>query len=263
MTRLASHLPLLLASLALAACAGGPALVPHAVERAPTGMPVADSGRNTGAGVDAAEAASAAAPALVGIDTRVPDIDQDIRYAGSRNFTGGPVDGYDAPRCLLLAPVADALARVEAALRRDGLRLRIFDCYRPQRAVAHFMRWARDLDDTATQAAYYPRLRKQDLVPDYIAERSGHSRGATVDATLLSCDASGTCVELDMGTPFDFFDTRANTDDPRVTPAQGHNRALLRAAMAAGGFANYPMEWWHFTLKPEPSPDRAFDVPVR
>lgn len=192
----------------------------------------------------------------------VPDAILDMRYAGDRNFTGGRVDGYGAPRCWLQRPAAEALARVATDLRGEGLRLQVFDCYRPARAVAHFMRWARDLEDQRTKAGYYPGLDKSTLVPDYIAERSGHSRGATIDLGLARCDARRKCELLDMGTPFDFFDTLANTDDPRTTPGQRANRQRLRQAMQRRGFINYPMEWWHYTFKPEPAPDTYFDIPL-
>ena len=203
---------------------------------------------------------------LVDIRALVPDIDQDIKYAGSDNFVGRPVDGYDAPRCLLAVDAAAALARVEEALRGDGYRLRLFDCYRPARAVADFVRWAADVSDQATKPAHYPALDKSQLLGEYIAPVSGHSRGRTVDLTLLQCDHAGSCRELDMGTPFDFFDPRANTDSPAATPVQRANRQRLLAAMQAEGFRNYPMEWWHFTLQQEASPPvnqhPVHDVPV-
>lgn len=197
---------------------------------------------------------------LVDVRSHVPDARLDIRYATTHNFVGARVDGYNAPHCWLHQPAAEALAKVAADLRNQQLRLHIFDCYRPARSVAHFMRWARDLDDQRTKPEFYPRLEKNTLVPGYIAERSGHSRGATIDLTLSRCDASGRCQPLDMGTPFDMFDLRANTDNPEVTAAQRVNRDLLRTAMHRHGFANYPMEWWHFTFKPEPTPNTFFDI---
>src|SRR5690606_32366718 len=126
-----------------------------------------------------------------------------------------------------------ALARVEQALRADGRRLRLFDCFRPVRAVARFVEWADGPDDPAAKAAYYPNLDKPDLLDGYIAPVSGHSRAATVDLTLLDCTGGAGCVPLDMGTPFDFFDPLANTADPRITPAQRANRDALVEAMAA------------------------------
>lgn len=211
----------------------------------------------------AAMPAAARAAGLVDVRTHVPDAVLDIRYAGTRNFVGARVDGYGAPRCWLHRAAAQALAGVAADLRGDGLRLKLFDCYRPARAVAHFMRWARDIDDQRTKPDHYPHLDKRMLVGEYIAERSGHSRAATLDLTLVHCEAGAACTELDMGTPFDFFDTLANTDDPRVTPLQRANRDRLRAAMQRRGFANYPMEWWHYTFKPEPTPDTHFDIPLQ
>jgi D-alanyl-D-alanine dipeptidase len=188
---------------------------------------------------------------LVDIATLVPDIALEIRYAGSDNFVGTPIDGYLAPKCYLRSAAAQALQRIESALRRERLRLKLFDCYRPARAVRHFVRWAEDLADQSGKQRYYPNLDKRALLGDYIAPVSGHSRGATVDLTLLDCSGGeGRCKALDMGTGFDFFDARANTDAPGITPAQRANRRQLRTAMAAQGFVNYPLEWWHYTHAP-------------
>ena len=201
---------------------------------------------------------------LVDIRTLAPDIAEDLKYAGSDNFVGTPVNGYEAARCYLLRPAAEALARVERDLRAGHRRLLLWDCYRPARAVAHFVRWGGDLADQRTKAAHYPHLDKRVLLGDYIAPRSGHSRGATMDLTLMQCDAGDAhCAPLDMGTPFDYFDPLANTDNPDVTPAQRANRDLLREAMRRGGFRNYKFEWWHYTLDPEPTPDTYYDLPIR
>ncbi|WP_430391436.1 M15 family metallopeptidase [Dyella sp. 20L07] len=201
---------------------------------------------------------------LVDIRQLMPDIAEDIKYAGNDNFVGSPVDGYLAPKCLLLRPAAEALARVEQQLRERHQRLQLFDCYRPARAVKHFVRWAGDLADQRTKAEHYPDLDKSALLGDYIAPVSGHSRGATVDLTLLQCDADNAhCTPLDMGTDFDYFGTRANTESPQVTAAQHAHRELLRAAMEHQGFRNYAMEWWHYTLTPEPTPGTIYDVPVQ
>jgi D-alanyl-D-alanine dipeptidase len=209
-------------------------------------------------------ARTAAEAGLVDIATLVPDIALDLRYAGPDNFVGERIDGYHAPRCYLLAPAAQALARVERALREEHLRLRLFDCYRPARAVRHFVEWAADASDQRSKAHYYPNLDKRLLLGDYIAPVSGHSRGATVDLTLLHCDRDGAqCLPLDMGTDFDFFDPRAHTETHAVTAAQHANRERLRAAMEHAGFRNYAMEWWHYTLTPEPSSQTIYDVPVQ
>lgn len=199
---------------------------------------------------------------LVDVSTLAPAIDIDMRYAGTHNFTGGIVEGYDAPRCLLLRPAAEALAKVANSLRSHSMRLRVHDCYRPVRAVQGFMRWVDDPQSHATRREFYPDLEKVQLREGYIAPVSGHSRGATLDLSLLQCDANARCEPLDMGTPFDFFGERANTDFPGISATQRANRQRLRVAMEAAGFANYPMEWWHYTFKPEPTPLLQYDVPI-
>ena len=200
---------------------------------------------------------------LVDIATLVPDIIVDMRYAGTNNFVGQRIDGYHAPRCYLLKPVAEALRRVELALRQENWRLMLFDCYRPARAVRHFVEWAGDLADQRRKSTYYPNLDKSVLLGDYIAPVSGHSRAATVDLGLMHCKKGSGCVDLDMGTGFDYFDLRAHTDAPGITPEQRRNRQQLRAAMEQGGFRNYPLEWWHYTYAPEPTPGIIYDVPVQ
>ena len=201
---------------------------------------------------------------LVDIRSLVPDVAEDIKYAGSDNFVGRPVHGYLAPTCLLLRPAAEALARVERELRAQHYRLKLWDCYRPARAVADFVHWAHDLGDQHTKPQHYPNLDKSQLLGDYIAPVSGHSRGATVDLTMERCTADGThCTPLDMGTGFDWFGVRAHTDAPGISAAQLANRHRLRAAMEREGFQNYPLEWWHYTLTPEPTPHTLYDVPVQ
>jgi D-alanyl-D-alanine dipeptidase len=199
---------------------------------------------------------------LVDFGALVPDIIVDMRYAGSNNFVGQRIDGYHAPRCYLLKPAALALQRVAAALREQELRLKLFDCYRPARAVRHFVEWAGDRLDQARKAEFYPDVDKSELLGVYIAPVSGHSRGATVDLSLAHCEGN-LCRELDMGTAYDFFDDLAHTDAPGIDAGQRENREILRSAMRREGFSNYELEWWHYTLLPEPSPDTIFDVPVR
>jgi zinc D-Ala-D-Ala dipeptidase len=190
----------------------------------------------------------------------VPGLVTDMRYAGSHNFVGRPIDGYDAPRCLLTRPAAAALAAVARDLAPRGLVIKVLDCYRPTRAVANFVRWARDLGDTVNKAEFYPHVDKRTLFRDgYIASHSGHSRGSTADLTLAT--AAGR--ELDMGTPFDFFSPRSWTADSGIS-AQAHaDRMLLAAAMRRRGFRGYDKEWWHFTLSHEPFPETYFDFPVQ
>lgn len=190
-----------------------------------------------------------------------PAIRTDIRYAGSNNFVGAPVDGYEAAKCLLSRSAAEALARVQRELAPEGLGLLVYDCYRPQRAVDHFVRWAADTADVSTKAEFYPDVDKERLFDEgYIAERSGHSRGSTVDLTLVRDDGAEV---LDMGTPYDFFDPRSHTESPEITDQQLANRLRLRDAMETRGFRNYAAEWWHYTLRDEPYPDVYFDLPIR
>lgn len=203
-------------------------------------------------------------PELVDLATVAPEVAVDMRYAGSDNFVGEPIPGYLAPKCLLTPPAARALARVQRDLAARGLGLRVYDCYRPQRAVDAFVRWTADASDERTRARYYPRVEKSRLIEQgYIARRSGHSRGSTVDLTLVRRDASGGVSEVDMGGTFDLFDPISHTDAPAVGGPARRNRQLLREAMERAGFENLPEEWWHYTLRDEPYPDRYGDVAVR
>ncbi len=218
--------------------------------------------------------AGGAAPDLVPLASVAPGVLQDMRYRGSRNFLGRPVAGYEDAQCWLTRPAAEALAGVQREAETLGLRVKVFDCYRPQRAVDDFVRWGRDLQDQKTRAEYYPRVPKQELFQrGYIAERSGHSRASTVDLTLVVVDGlrarkvlAGPLAdgeEADMGTPFDLFDPLSHTDSPEPAPDVRQNRQWLRALMQRHGWRNLPEEWWHYTLEREPYPDRFFDVPLR
>ncbi len=199
-------------------------------------------------------------PGFVDILSRVPDARIEMRYSTEDNFVGAVVDGYERARCLLSPAAADALAGVQEDIRAFGLRLIMFDCYRPQRAVDHFVRWSQDPADQKTKARYYPREDKATMFEKgYIDRRSGHSRGSTVDIGLA--DASG--KELDMGTGWDFMDPSSATESADVPEAARRNRLMLRSVMAAQGFRNYAGEWWHYTLTSETWPERYFDVPVR
>ena len=191
--------------------------------------------------------------------TVIPGLVVEMRYVTGNNFVGRPIDGYEKPLCLLTREAARALAEVARDLEPRGLKLKVFDCYRPKRAVAHFLRWAQAINDLKTKSAYYPDMEKRALFSEgYIAARSGHSRGSTVDLTLVN-DAG----ELDMGTPFDFLSPRSNVSNPQVSGEARKNRALLAAAMSKRGFRPYEKEWWHFTLRGEPFPQSYFDFPVR
>ena len=198
--------------------------------------------------------------AFVDAATVVPGLIVEMRYAGAHNFVGRPIDGYEAPRCLLTKPAANALAGVAKDVAVYGLVIKVFDCYRPTRAVANFVRWARDLNDTAGKAEFYPDVDKRTLFRDgYIASRSGHSRGSTIDLTLAYADGR----ELDMGTPFDFFSTKSSLFSGGLGQAAEANRGELAFAMRHNGFRPYEREWWHFTLRGEPFPETYFDFPVK
>jgi D-alanyl-D-alanine dipeptidase len=189
-----------------------------------------------------------------------------MRYAGTRNFVGAKIDGYEKPTCFLTKEAAAALARVQLALASSGVGLKVFDCYRPVRAVAHFMRWSRDLKDQKTKGDFYPDIDKRTLVPGgYISNHSAHSRGSTVDLTLVEIlpGPDGKLRERDMGTPFDFFSPYSAPADRRLSEEARSNRKLLADAMRKGGFLPYGKEWWHFTLAREPFPQTSFDFPVK
>jgi D-alanyl-D-alanine dipeptidase len=202
-----------------------------------------------------------------------PTVKQDMRYHGSRNFLGRPVAGYQAPNCILSERAARALQAAQAQAHPLGLTLKVFDCYRPQTAVNDFVRWGADLADQKTKAEYYPSVPKAELFQrGYIAEKSGHSRGSTVDLTLVVVDGMRAAQvlrgpladgeEVHMGSPFDLFDMRSHTDNADMSPDVQHNRRWLRALLAQHGFRNLPEEWWHYTLVDEPFPNTYFDFPV-
>jgi D-alanyl-D-alanine dipeptidase len=190
-----------------------------------------------------------------------PGLIVEARYASAHNFVGQPIDGYEQPLCYLTRPAAAALAQVVADLEPRGLTIKVFDCYRPERAVAHFVRWARNLGDVKMKAEFYPRVDKSTLFRDgYIAARSGHSRGSTADLTLARRSDG---QQLDMGTPFDFFSPHSWPSDRSVSAEAQANRVLLAQVMRQRGFRPYDKEWWHFTLRHEPYPESYFDFPVR
>ncbi len=221
---------------------------------------------------------------FVDIQQIIPNILIDLRYATSYNFVGKPIDGYRAPVCYVTRSTAEALREVQKELALMGLSLKIYDAYRPQRAVDHFVRWAKDLSDTLMKAAFYPDVDKSRLFAEgYIASRSGHSRGSTVDITIVPLPASPPSAyspgdslcdcraqlsrrfpdnSLDMGTAWDCFDPLSHTANPEIDGQQRANRLLLKTLMEKHGFRNYEKEWWHFTLVNEPFPDTYFDFVV-
>ena len=198
---------------------------------------------------------------FVYVDQEIPGIRVELLYASSNNFVGRPINGYVSKKAVLTKPAARALADVQADLKLFGLELFIFDTYRPQRAVDEFITWAKDLKDIRTKAEYYPRVAKENLFSEgYIADRSGHSRGSTVDLTIIS--SSSPFKPLNMGTNFDFFGSESWPKFAGASPEQRANRLLLRTLMLKHGFKPYEMEWWHFTYEKEPFPDTFFDFVV-
>lgn len=192
----------------------------------------------------------------------IPDIQQDVRYFSENNFIGERINGYEKPRVIISEQAATALQAVQAELKSFALGMKVYDAYRPQQAVDHFVRWAKDIADTRMKQQYYPGVDKKDLFKNgYIAARSGHSRGSTVDLTIVSLGA-GTPQELDMGTPWDFFSPLSWPGSTEVNASQRANRMLLREVMTKHGFKPLKEEWWHFTLADEPYPDTYFDFVV-
>ena len=193
--------------------------------------------------------------------TVLPGLVVDMRYYGEENFVGRRIAGYEAPVCLLTRQAAEALASVQARLEAQAKRHKVFDCYRPARAVADFAAWARDPSDQKRKADYYPNVDKARLFElGYIAERSGHSRGSTLDVTIVD---AATGAELEMGSSYDLFDTRSWPSDMTVSEQARANRMMLQALMTDAGFRPLKEEWWHFTLNEEPYPDTYFDFPVK
>ena len=190
----------------------------------------------------------------------VPDAILEIRYFSTYNFVGDRIDGYEEPVALLTKEAAAALKAVSDKLVAQGYRLKVYDAYRPQKAVSHFVRWAQDAEDVRMKEYFYPDLEKDVLFPQgYIAEHSGHSRGSTVDLTLFDMKTE---AEVDMGGTFDFFGELSHPDYTDITETQYANRMFLRKAMLDGGFKPLAEEWWHFTLADEPYPETYFTFPV-
>ena len=195
---------------------------------------------------------------FVYIQDIIPSVREDIRYAGDHNFVGCPVDGYFAPKSVLQECAALALKKASQKFEKMGYGLLIYDAYRPQRAVDHFVRWAKDPDDIKTKDEFYPELDKSELFPKgYIAVYSGHSRGLTVDLTLTDSEGK----EIDMGGEFDWFSKISSHDYENLTETQKANRRLLREGMLAAGFDDYAEEWWHYTFICD-APKVYYDFPI-
>lgn len=198
---------------------------------------------------------------FVSVGEVIPDVLLDIRYYSSFNFIGERIDGYEEPAALLTREAAQALKEASNEAMEQGFRLKVFDTYRPQKAVDHFVRWAKDPEDIRMKAFFYPDLEKTEIIPQgYIAEHSGHSRGSTVDLTLFDM---ATQQDVDMGGTFDFFGELSHPDYSGVSEVQHANRMLLQSLMVKHGFRPLETEWWHFTLENEPWPDTYFTFSVR
>ena len=190
----------------------------------------------------------------------IPDLNIELRYLTTNNFVGDTIDGYKANVLIITKETAQALKKVQHDLQQQNLCLKVYDGYRPQRAVNHFMRWAKDLNDTINKQQFYPNVEKRYLFrEEYIATRSGHSRGSTLDLTIID---GITNEPLDMGSPYDFFGKESWVNHSDLTEAQIANRQLLQEVMLKHNFRNYAKEWWHFTLRWEPFPNTYFDFEV-
>jgi len=240
-------------------------------------------------------AALALAPAASAQEAAVPDgfvwlkdvdptIEQDIRYYGAHNFLGRPVVGYEAPECIVTREAAEALMAIQAELAQSRLSLKVYDCYRPQRAVDDFTVWANAVEDTATKAEFYPRVDKARVFElGYVAAKSGHTRGSTLDLTIvpvghpaepayspgeplvdcaLAANERFADSTIDFGTGFDCMDVKSHHGRTDIPAAAQFNRLMFKDIMERYGFSAYSEEWWHYTLKDEPFPDTYFDFPV-
>ena len=221
---------------------------------------------------------------FVNIVDLIPDVQLDIRYFESHNFVGEMVNGYNAGKCIITKEAAAALAEVQKDLNRFSLAIKIYDCYRPQRAVNHFVQWATEIDNTKTKKEFYPDIDKRNLFKDgYIDSKSGHSRGSTIDLTIIPVPAPrqpkyipgqklSACYQpvgkrfrdntIDMGTGFDCFHELSHTENKNIGGQQRINRMLLKLLMEKYGFRNFEKEWWHYTLNNEPYPDTYFDFAI-
>ena len=184
-------------------------------------------------------------------------IKKELRYGTSNNFIGKPIDGYLKDSLIISTPAAKALKKIQTKLMLSGLSLKIFDAYRPQQAVDHFVRWAKVMNDTLMKQLYYPDVQKSELFTlGFIASKSGHTRGSTVDLSIVDVKTN---KEVDMGSSYDFFGEKSHPFYKKITEAQMKNRMLLRTIMIKNGFIPYDNEWWHFTLKDEPYPTTYFN----
>ena len=194
---------------------------------------------------------------FVDLKEYIPNIIIDLKYASNYNFTGGVVNGYESPKCLLTHEAARSLKNIQNILIKSGYSLKIYDAYRPQRSVDYFMNWSKNKSDTINKSSFYPNISKSILFKlGYIAENSSHSRGSTVDITLVEISSG---KEIDMGSPYDFFGLESSHDFENISITQKNNRKLLLDIMINNGFSPYSKEWWHYTFVNEPFSTTYFD----
>ena len=190
----------------------------------------------------------------------IPNIQVELRYCTDYNFVGEVIDGYKENKAILTIQAANSLKKAQTELNRQNLSIKIYDSYRPQRAVNHFVRWAKQVNDTLMKADFYPKVKKENLFKaGYIASKSRHSSGSTLDITIVNME---TGEELDMGSPYDFFGSESWIKNSNLNREQRKNRSLLQKVMKNNGFRNYAQEWWHFTLRGEPFRNQYFDFVV-
>lgn len=197
---------------------------------------------------------------FVYVQDLIPDVIQEIRYASNHNFTGTVVDGYEAPFAIMTKEAAEKLVLAADELRAQGYRIKIFDAYRPRRAVRYFVKWSEMEEDSLTKEEFYPEFRNRTQLVDqgYIARNSAHTRGSAIDLTITDMDGN----ELDMGTCFDYFGKKAWHGSKEITQEQERNRNILLTAMQNAGFRPFEQEWWHYKLVGEPYPETSFDFIV-
>ncbi len=197
---------------------------------------------------------------FVYVKNEIPNLRSDLRYYSTNNFIGKPIDGYLKPKCILTVEATVALKKVQSEFEKLGFGLLIFDAYRPQRAVNQFVKWAQDSTDTKMKEEFYPNVDKKDLFKEeYIATKSSHSRGSTVDLTIVSLKTGHI---LDLGSSFDLFDEKSSVNYKNITKNQHSIRLMLQRRMVKHGFVPHEKEWWHFTLKKEPYKDTYFDFSI-
>jgi D-alanyl-D-alanine dipeptidase len=203
---------------------------------------------------------SQSSDSFIDIKEYIPSIIIDLKYSSDDNFTGRVVKGYESPKCLLTFEAASSLRNIQTILNKSGYSLKIYDAYRPQRSVNHFINWSKNQSDTLKKSYFYPNLLKSNLFElGYIAASSSHSRGSTVDITLVEISSG---KEIDMGSPYDFFGLESSHDYENISITQKNNRKLLLDVMTKNGFSSYSKEWWHYTFIDEPFPTTYFDFTI-